>query len=313
MLQRVLFENRDVLDRHSILYPDVSLRGYGHHDLAFLLGGGYPSWATPQPRSLEDLEAELRQRIEQHQGSVLLSSEDFYLCPNPEALFETLTGAGTLVNRTPAVIVYIRRQDDAHESWFNQTIKAQGYTHEIDASIEEFWPLWDYEKNLARWESVFGRENMIVRPYASEEFRDASLLSDFLAILGLDSREFDAPIERVNTSLNRDLLEFQRIANRLPVEPRLRRLFHRQLMQLNEQTRGSGLFDERPLLDATRRASIVSSYINGNNAVARRYLDREALFAPVAQDTATPVRSDGLSVEKLAAIFGWLLMHHGNP
>ena len=55
LLQRVLFENKERLRNYGIDYPDISLRGYGHHDLAFLIAGGYPDWATPQPRTLAEL------------------------------------------------------------------------------------------------------------------------------------------------------------------------------------------------------------------------------------------------------------------
>lgn len=52
-------ENRDELGRLGLLYPDVSLRGFGHHDLAFLVSGGYPDWAAGQDRPLHMLAADL--------------------------------------------------------------------------------------------------------------------------------------------------------------------------------------------------------------------------------------------------------------
>ena len=109
----------------------------------------------------------------------MFSSEDFYLCPNPEGLVDFLTTTGALAKREPVVIVYVRRQDEAHESWYNQTVKAQGYTHDIDECVHEFYDLWDYRKQLARWSSAFGRNAMIVRPYEPEQYVGGSLLADF--------------------------------------------------------------------------------------------------------------------------------------
>lgn len=135
-LQQFLHDNRAALRRQGLLYPEVSLRGYGHHDLAFLLAGGYPDWATPQPRMLDDLAAELDAATQGHAGPLLLSSEDFYLFPAPERLREMLADVGVLASHRPVIVVYVRRQDDAHVSWYNQTIKAQGHTHSLDECIE---------------------------------------------------------------------------------------------------------------------------------------------------------------------------------
>src|SRR5262249_54363877 len=85
-LQQVVHDNRAALRPRGLLSPEVSLRGFGHHDLAFLLAGGYPEWATPQPRTLAELAAELDEATQGHAGPVLLSSEDFYLCPAPQRL-----------------------------------------------------------------------------------------------------------------------------------------------------------------------------------------------------------------------------------
>lgn len=94
-IQRALFENQDKLLVHDFLYPNVSLRGYGHHDLAFLLGGGYPDWASSQARTLEDLRGDLLAAIRRHPtGTVIISSENFYLYPKPKELRDLLLSVG---------------------------------------------------------------------------------------------------------------------------------------------------------------------------------------------------------------------------
>lgn len=307
LLQRVLFESRDLLAARGYLYPDVSLRGYGHHDLAFLVGGGYPDWATPQPRSLDELVSALANAAS-FEGSILLSSEDFYLCPNPEGVRRVLATSGLLAGRDCRIVVYLRRQDDAHESWFNQTTKAQGYTHTPGESVSAFRELWDYKHQLARWEDVFP-SSLVVRPFERESFHNGLLLDDFLAVLGLTRANVRVPAETINTSINRDLLEFQRILNRLPLEPAKRRRFHHQLMALTEATKDSTLFDRRPVFDASIRRRILEDYAASNRSVARKYLNREALFTnlEIAADETAPV-PEGLTVEKLAAIFAWLMV-----
>jgi hypothetical protein len=309
LLQKVLFENREAIEHAGILYPDVSLRGYGHHDLAFLISGGYPSWATGQPRSLHELGNDLRNVIAGRRESLLFSSEDFYLCPNPEHLKEFLSSAGAFDGRKPSIIVYVRRQDDAHESWYNQTIKAQGYTHDVETCIKEFHDLWDYQKQLDRWASVFGQDALVVRCFDPEEFVEGSLLADLLSVVGLKDVNVNVPEDRINTSLNADVLEFQRLLNHLPLPEHRKRRFHRQLMELSAQTTGEGLFDESWSIGPERRATLLASYQKGNAEVASRYLGRDRLFKEPSPTVPRGLpATKGLTPEKLAMIVGWLLL-----
>jgi hypothetical protein len=114
--------------------------------------------------------------------------------------------------------------------------------------------------------------------------------------------------EPINTGLNRDLLELQRLINCLPLSVVKKRRFHRQLIALSAKASGSGMFDERPLIDAELAATILASYDKGNSAVARTYLQRSTLF----YDAPDPKRDSsseggGLTVEKLVYAIGWLL------
>ena len=78
------------------------------------------------------------------------------------------------------IIVFIRPQVEAHESWYNQTIKAQGCTHDVDECIEAYKGLWDYEKNIELWCSSFGRENVQISCY-QEPMQSGQLESFFLS------------------------------------------------------------------------------------------------------------------------------------
>ncbi len=308
LIQRVLFENRETMRAHGMLYPDVSLRGYGHHDLAFLVAGGYPDWATPQARTLSELALDLAAACAAHSGSVVLSSEDFYLCPNPEGLRALLHETGVLNGRSPRIVVYLRRQDDAHESWYNQTIKAQGATHTPEACIERYFELWDYHRNLQRWEEVFGRDAIVARSYEEEELVGGSLLEDFFCTVGIDGSSFVISRERVNTGLNRDLLEFQRAFNQLPLTVQEKRAFHHQLIELTATTAGRGFFDEGPSIDSRTAVALMARYAEGNRAVAERYFGRSRLFAERNREERIEPRGAALDAAKVGAILAWLLL-----
>lgn len=305
----MLFENRAVLARRGVLYPDVSLRGYGHHDLAFLLAGDYPEWAMPQPASLAELTDELAKATRGSSGTIVMSSENFYLFPEPAALRAMLEQAGILERHKPTIVVYVRRQDEAHESWYNQTIKAQGYTHDVDASIRQFDGLWDYRAQLARWSTAFAPDEIVVRPYQSEDFVGGLLCGDFFNILGCPTEGLVLPSERINMGLNRDVLTFQRLVNRLPLSVQEKRRYHRELIALSARTAGSGLFNETPLINGRRRREILDRYRSGNAEVAQMYLGRPSLFSeePDAEDLDEIDQHD-LTIEKMSYIMGWILL-----
>jgi hypothetical protein len=308
-IEKFLYENRQILLDRGILYPEVNLRGYGHHDLAYLLSGGYPEWAIPQPRNLDDLAADLCHASAAHSGDILISSENFYLFPAIVRLQELLTETGASSGRRVVIIVYVRRQDEAQESWYSQTVKAQGETCEIDESIDRWRYLWDYRARLAEWAAAFGAANLVVRPYETTQFRGGSLITDFLACIGVDPTGMDLPTEKENARLNTDLLEFQRLVNRLPLGSQQKRRFHRELTALSLRTSDSELFAPGGLLGTAEKSEICRFYEAGNAEVALTCLGREALF--LDEPAAAVSHSVGLSLEKLIYIISWLMARGG--
>ena len=313
-LQQFLSVNAAVLARAGWSYPDVSRRGWGHHDLAFLLGDGYPDWAKPQPRGLDELAADLATACRDSIG-VILSSENFYLFADPLRTRDLLVRSG-LHPGSIRIIVYLRRQDDMHLSWYNQAVKAQGYAGTLEESIRATAGTWDYAARLEPWQAAFGGDNLVIRVYPSRHCDDGpqgfDVRRDFLTAAGIDPTEFKFGVAAPNVRLNRDLLEFQRLINRLPLPAVAKRAYHRELMALTTATDGSPLFADQPLLDAAGRRELLERHGPGNTALARRYLGRDELFpADAAEDCAGPAQADawdGLTPAKLAMIVGWLLV-----
>jgi hypothetical protein len=227
--------------------------------------------------------------------------------PNPEKLFVMLQRTGSLANRQPTIIVYLRRQDEAHESWYNQTIKALGYHHSVDESLATFHSLFDYEENLKRWSAVFGDDALDVRIYEEAQFVGGTLAADFLNVLGMPNLAVSLPAEKVNTGLNYDLLQIQRGINRLPLSVQQKRRFHKDMIDLSLHARGSGLFDEAPLIDEDQARAIMRSYATGNSNVARKYFGRNHLFSQRSIPASTHVPRNGVTTEKLLYLLGWIL------
>lgn len=304
-LQHFLTQRREHLANAGFVYPSSIERGFGQHDLAFLTGGGYPEWATPQTESIGALLERLRQELDIRPGAhLILSSENFYWLSNPTSVRDMLDTLGYTPDSV-AVVVYIRRQEDAIESWYNQLVKALGYSASFEQSIDDYDDLWDYEDRLAQWAKVFGRQRVVVRLYSDEP--DFDVCRDFTALLGISTVELESADCKANPRLVRDLLEFQRVINRLPLPTPEKRRYHKQLIRLSAEAATLGL-DDTPLHTKASRCVIRKRYAAGNRFVANTYFGREELFPldPAGHDDAAP--PPPLSPEKLAAIFAWLLM-----
>lgn len=308
-IQKFLAANEEALYKWGFAYPAAARRSNGHHDLAFLVSGGYPDWATPQPESLDTLVSQLQAEIADGPLSLILSSENFYLLCDPRAALELMARLGFSRNES-VIVVYIRRQDEAHASWYNQTVKAQAYTGSLAEQMVNSWKIWDYAAKLDAWAEAFGHDNLRVRPYQPQDLPGNDARLDLLTVLGLPQEAFDFPVESINTHINRDILEFQRQLNRLPLSPQDKRRFHKELIALTAAAKGLDLFDESPLLSHSRGLEMLATYREGNNRVAKTYLGREQLFQDPAPGPDSKDYS-GLTVEKLAGIVGWLLLSQG--
>lgn len=300
-LQRFLTGNIAQLAQAGRSYPDVNLRGFGHHDLAFLLHGSYPDWATPQPRTLDDLLGDLRLAIDTCPRELILSSEDFYIFPATNELMHFLRAAGMRNEDDVRIVAYLRRQDEAHMSWYNQAVKAQGYTRSIYEALQDFHELWNYHAQLAPWISVFGKDAIEVRILENGDIR-----RDFLEIVGVPQNGFDFSAQKPNERLNRDLLEYQRLLNRGPGPIQEKRRFHKALIALSAATAGTDAFDDTPLLTSVERAEILGGYISSNHEIAREFLGRDELFDYKLPGPAEAPEWPGLTPEKIAIINNWI-------
>lgn len=306
-IQCFLGDNRARLTAAGLLYPGSIERGHAHHDLAFLTAEGYPEWATAQPAPLIDLIAAVRAEREAQPAirQLLLSSENFYWLSSPEAVCDLAAALGYRPEQV-AIVVYIRRQEAAVESWYNQLVKALGYSAGFEQSIADYDALWDYDACLARWAAVFGSGQIVLRPYPDDE-AGFDARRDFIELLGIADADLHYAPSRPNQRLVRDLLEFQRVINRLPLPTVDKRRYHKQLIQLSAEGTGLGL-EDTPLHTRATREAVRERYAAGNRAVAQTYFGRDALFPPPAAGAAEGATPPPLAADKLAAIFAWLLM-----
>jgi hypothetical protein len=297
-LQRQATDARGILASAGLLYPATHARGFGHHDLAFLVHGGFPEWAKPADITLDDVIADLRSETADHAGDVLLSSENFFLFSHPERLHQALVDAGLLHTRQIQVIVYLRRQDDLAESWWNQLVKAQGFAGSLQDVLDDPPDFFDFAGRLDEWADVFGHAALRVGDYDSLP-GDSGLTQDFWSAVRrpelAERVDVQAGEQRVNTRLSHEALELQLIINQLPLTIVEKRALHQELQKLPSDPDGR-------LLDHDRRLEFLDRYRTGNDRVAAGYFDRANLFADPNPDDDVAIRQDPLTRDRAVAL-----------
>jgi hypothetical protein len=127
------------------------------------------------------------------------------------------------------IICYLRRQDNVLQSLYNQSVKGGGYYKDIGDFVFPH-PL-DYFELLGRWAAVFGKENIVVRPYEKQQFKDNDLISDFLSIVGLElTVDFARLAKNANPRLPLEALEYMRLLNSLLRDKKMSKAIKKRLI-----------------------------------------------------------------------------------
>lgn len=304
-LQNFLALNVDALECQGWTYPRSVLRGGGHHDIAFHLLGDYPDWAMPSEVNLNAIPEILRKDIST-KNRIILSSENFYWLTDPMLLKQFLENIGAGRDDVVKILLYVRRQDDAIISWYNQIVKAQGYSGSIYDCISDFAEMWNYQRKIDEWGQAFGFENIIVRPYRNSESPHDDIRKDFILFTSLDESKFHFSQQRENQNLRRDILEFQRKINTLPLSVLEKRRFHKKLIKLSHES--DHLFSDFSILTPEERMSIIDYYEQGNIFVRDNYIRESGdLFSRVSSPASDPAVYGGLTCDKMFIIMSYLL------
>ncbi len=130
------------------------------------------------------LKAELR-ALPSSIHSVVISSENFH--SRTSSLAEVLRVHDMLIPffSSVNVICYLREQSALCLSSYS-TVMRSGGNEELGEFLKRCTPdniYYNYHDMLGNWAEVFGRENLRVRIFSRERFRNRNLLQDFLALL----------------------------------------------------------------------------------------------------------------------------------
>jgi hypothetical protein len=246
----------------SLCFPASGRHGVRHEPLAQQLQRGGSDLLQVARNEAERSGAE----------RAILSCETLFQLPGPAiASLRDVIGPA-------AVVLYLRRQDQHADSWYNQLIKAHripfSFIVEHEKALTAYDPRLDYAATIRKWQQVFGED--AVHPVLYDKNR--SSVPPLLRLMGLDVPE-EAQVGRPNPNpaLSPDLASTLRGIKELVGDPEtlveVVRSFHRAHWAEFTDTATS---ENACLLDAATRRSILGRYEASNEVVRERFFPKRA-------------------------------------
>ena len=279
-LQNIFINNIDVLHNNDLYYPTLAGK---HHRLAAL--------ATTCSRRKSQLANEehwvkLKNEIcDCKQSNILISSENFEFNVAPGQIREYLGNDFSF-----KIIVYLRRQDDYIESFYQQQIR--DFKPVRSESIEDYikennYRYLDYEKLLGLWEGAFGRESMVVRIFDPKRLLDSSIDADFFSILDKTDiiESLDYPSKKDVAQKRRmhpENLELLRYLNSAELNRHKYKHFVDSLLEIEVNQ------DSLRLLSLESRKRLIAKYADSNLRISQKYFSGNSLFAPPEDEPYFP-------------------------
>jgi len=311
-LQTFLTHNKRTLEAKGIFYPTNGsyFSGCSQKPLALaILPAGPGNLQNNAGPPVERYIREIRQDIQRTScDKILLSAEHFSHSITREDVLAIRDLFSPLISRFK-VIVYLRRQDKRIESGYNQMVKTgrvscvfEEYVEKVlsDANSHLF-----YDRLLSLFSDIFGKTNLMVRPFEKSQLNPKGIISDFLGLLGIDSDSDFRVTDDKNQSLPLELIEVMRLYGSQLLGIKQRKLF-------NQFVTSAALdidLTKYTFFSSALRRRVLGFFEESNRYVARDYLGLEnrGLFLEPTED-GTP-RYRGLSAERLLEISAkiWLI------
>jgi hypothetical protein len=185
------------------------------------------------------------------------------------------------------IVCYLRRQDKWIESWFNQLTKTD-VNHYSRMNYHQFIQAYkdqgmlNYVQALQPWITVFGEDNLIVRPFEKSQFLKGDVIQDFLSIIGvrlLDSGEIVRPADQ-QVSLCNSACEISNIYNSTVRAKEFKQRFMEIVHAYDEQ-----ITDHRRFTPHSIATSLLDEYRSSNQEIAARFGGRlPEFFEPELND-----------------------------
>lgn len=274
-IQDFLWTNREALEAHGVLYPNIGIAGSAHHLLAAAI---HPSaWHMHAADFAEkdrlacfnEFTRQVREEAEKSPANkVFLSSE--YLWGRFDQTFfsriQTLRESFEM-----RLLCYLRPQDDWLESTYVQCVKSgEGRTFRewLLANLDRPGAFCHYDAILQQWEQVFPPERIHVRPYEAAEGTTDSV-DEVVDFLEISKPHAMVPLTRSSnpSPIPRDT-EIIRLINRSALSPAKKEKARKNLLRNSKKKDPHTRFH---YLSADETIELFKRYQRGNDAVAQKY------------------------------------------
>ncbi|NUQ82465.1 MAG: hypothetical protein HUU10_12705 [Bacteroidetes bacterium] len=275
-IQNVLYQKQNKLAQTGLFIPTLSKRARNY--LGFSLLSPVPDFIhTRLPEPAGDLYKQLNTEIDQcAQKTVVISTESWYQISTshllgaeaPRQLHRLLGGERS--DRTYKVVFFIRRQDRLMESIYNQHIKNNNLYSLLQSPFSEFMDHYsgyaDLEGITRSWESVFGREAIVLIPYTERKTNSVALFFDQVGVAIPEGISADT----VNESLTNRESELMRHLNMASVD---KSTWQRNLALVQFINKWSGETQKGfNYFSPDERSAFMNRYQEANHRLSLQYL-----------------------------------------
>lgn len=290
-IQNFCNSNRSSLLSAGLLYPVTGCVGDAHYGISSVLGFAHgsknPTDRTSKAMTL--LRTALRTEVERSGvRDVVISSEFFVLPKSVESVMSFFDGY--LVK----VVIYVRRHDKWWPSAYNQavrTVVTPPWGRGFQSYMKFFMQKQPCPSRAAfrmlvdRWAAVFGKDNLIVRPYESQQ-NMPGIAADFFGAIGHE-RVVDGLLireNRVNDSVDYTTLAYVDMIQRARLDEDLRAALIEFVTSRKSDSKEAMSVDPALLCKLVRQNQDDYEYI------AKEYLGREdgRLFYDELPDPGMP-------------------------
>jgi hypothetical protein len=305
-IQHFLFNNKRALSAAGFYYPvEGSYYWHGLRSqsvLAHSINDTRPAYLAHTHFEKDTCICDLKRDIMASQARRVIISSEIFTENYTRAGFMSLLDVFSRLFRRVTVLVYLRRQDLWLESNWARLVKI-GYT---ELTFEEYADQempWNYHELLSLLADVFGRSNLVARPFERGQLHGRDAVTDFLNVAGI---EIDLPVAEItprNSFPPMELLELFRILNK--VVPRMEeRLPFANFLQNLPFAYDNARY---ALFTAEARQRFLNMCRESNHRVAVEFLGRESGELFVESEPSSLPRYPGLTFERMAEILAFAL------
>lgn len=298
-IQNFCYSNRKLFEEMGYCYPVLPFRYPGklpERNALFLSGVIHDEEGKrdhqEEARRLQEGFAVVSKAFEKY-DNVVLSDEAVWMTAfgRRKKVWKEIQEAAVDGGYVVKIIVYLRRQDEFVESWWNQRIKSDMIKYNVmkwDDFIENYAQdaIPDYHKALSSVADLLGPESIIVRRFSRSEFEDGSIQKDFINAIGLHwSDKFVLPEEKesLNSRLLGNAIEIKRVINTIPDMSWSDNRFFREVALADTAAAG----DQYPCawFSQEEAKQYLQQFEEGNQKIVDEYLkDGRPLFSDKIKD-----------------------------